>query len=510
MSAAVSSPALDGEDDTLNGSGTVQEDTEQSTAFLGTTYVIDSVESQQSHCLDYTDPKSVRYSRESSYRDDLSKCSFAMDEELIVSTPTKNSSISSQLVERSVILDETLEETVKIVESKRLVRSNSSMRRERQPKIVGAFLKKPIEVEDTSIDWIPITGKKLPRKRSFKKLLSVLTGKNRLSSKTSKLYCSQSNLQEETPKELHDSGYDEKSCSSSSLTSLVSISDLLQQQDNYETSADRRVAPVLTTFKQSSSSVDQEIGSQDNRSTGDDFSDTCSVGSKKIFLEEIPRSECRLSLGPAFPPKFVSTSLDRREPISRKKSRHVEDSLEDTLTPLTSPLPKHPFVSARDSSEGDRTPYLGKIINFHEFDKIELRRDWETWKFPSSEVVYDTPRRYLSKSEPGLNRQAALKTVSDEVVYDVPKPKIPQRPKSSVYEDALSLKRRNANFSCSPPASGFYAFPSQEEPHYATVKPRNARIKPSRELLRSVADLSSRELHNGNYYSRSIDEIRYL
>lgn len=115
---------------------------------------------------------------------------------------------------------------------------------DKTPKIVGAFLKKPIDVEDTSIDWIPITGKKLPRKRSLKKLLYSLTGKK--CEKKSKLFSSVKNLSKEK-RELQDSGYDEKSCSSSSLTSLLSITEVLLQQGNSYVEPDKRTK--LKTFR---------------------------------------------------------------------------------------------------------------------------------------------------------------------------------------------------------------------------------------------------------------------
>lgn len=124
---------------------------------------------------------------------------------------------------------------------------------DRTPKIVGAFLKKPIEVEDTSIDWIPITGKKLPRKRSLKKLLSSLTGKRSLEKK-SKLFSSQRNLYEDT-RELQDSGYDEKSCSSSSLASLVSFTEALLHQEPSYVEPKRR---TLRTFQSRNSVKEQE------------------------------------------------------------------------------------------------------------------------------------------------------------------------------------------------------------------------------------------------------------
>lgn len=127
---------------------------------------------------------------------------------------------------------------------------------DRTPKIVGAFLKEPIEVEDTSIDWIPITGKKLPRKRSLKKLLNALTGKKSLE-KRSKLFSSERNLYEE-PRELQDSGYDEKSCSSSSLNSLISITEVLLQQESSYMEIEKRGGGSMTTFKPRNSTDEEE------------------------------------------------------------------------------------------------------------------------------------------------------------------------------------------------------------------------------------------------------------
>lgn len=117
-------------------------------------------------------------------------------------------------------------------------------RNDKTPKIVGAFLKRPIEVEDTSIDWIPITGKKLPRKKSLKKLLYSLTGK-RLEKKR-KLFSSERNLNEG---EYQDSGYDERSCSSSSLTSLASITDVLSKAQREDSWLDSGRKITFKTFK---------------------------------------------------------------------------------------------------------------------------------------------------------------------------------------------------------------------------------------------------------------------
>ncbi|KAK1117368.1 hypothetical protein K0M31_016740 [Melipona bicolor] len=135
----------------------------------------------------------------------------------------------------------------------------------RTPKIIGAFLKKPIEVEDTSINWIPIIRKKLPRKKSLKKLLYSLTGKK--FNKKDKLFCSEINLSEEL-REFQDSGYDEKSCSSSSLTSLISFTEVLLQQKNSHIESNGR--STLETFKPKNKSDKKknEVSCYTNYSSG--------------------------------------------------------------------------------------------------------------------------------------------------------------------------------------------------------------------------------------------------
>jgi hypothetical protein len=109
------------------------------------------------------------------------------------------------------------------------------------PKVVGAFLKDPIDVENTPIDWVPITGKKLPRKTSLRKLLCSWSGR-----KLDKRFFSERNLYEQL-REFQDSGYDEKS-PSTSLNSLLSIAEVLLRQENssYFEFSDRN---NLKTFK---------------------------------------------------------------------------------------------------------------------------------------------------------------------------------------------------------------------------------------------------------------------
>ncbi|XP_063972261.1 uncharacterized protein LOC135160045 [Diachasmimorpha longicaudata] len=346
------------------------------------------------------------------------------------------------------------------------------------PKIVGAFLKKPIEVEDTAIDWIPITGKKLPRKHSFKKLLSILTGRS-FASKGSKLFGSQSqsNIPEENRKEHHDSGYDEKSSSTSSLKSLTSFPEVAHQQENY--GSDTYMRTGLSTF-QALKDPESSLEGPEDQNDADTFSDA-----PKIVFEEIPRSEVRLSLGPSFP---LKSFIMRQRSVSTIASEDINDlcldSDEDSLD--IPPLPKHPYISSKDVlDDSDELSLSNENVN-----QAKLRGF--AWKF-LDENWYDTPRSYLSRSEPGLcnnlNRSSNLSF--EEHVYDVPSVKLPPRPKSSVYEDALSLKRRNAYMAAAsiPSApSGYYGC-QQEEPHYATVKPRNRKIVPSQDLLRSMSDL---------------------
>lgn len=119
---------------------------------------------------------------------------------------------------------------------------------DKSPKVVGAFLKKPINVENTFIDWIPVIGKRLPRKRSLKKLLCSMT-----SGKLVKKFSSERNLNEE-PKEFQDSD-EERSCSSMSLTSLISIADVLRHQENIYLESNRR--SDLKTFKSRSKSNEE-------------------------------------------------------------------------------------------------------------------------------------------------------------------------------------------------------------------------------------------------------------
>nr|XP_031844316.1 uncharacterized protein LOC116432096 [Nomia melanderi] len=363
---------------------------------------------------------------------------------------------------------------------------------DKTPKVVGAFLKKPIEVEDTSIEWIPITGKKLPRKRSLKKLLTSWATKRTLD-KNSKLFSSERNLNEE-PRELQDSGYDERSCSSSSLTSLISITEALLQQENSYVEPERR--PYLSTFQSRNSLDEDEEGPQDtNRGVGQ---------KKKLLLTEVPREEVKLDLGPVFPSslKLLTMSLDRKYTMCEKSPSSVKYTLPRVPKhPHLSGIPKHPFVAltrTEDTAEQcEEFVVIKNDLYEVEFRKSSVGISPSSFKHKSlspassSESVYDVPRRFLSKSEPEIQKvcRGDAARGKQEPMYDVPRLRRFDRPRSSLYDDALSLKRRSLHAE-ERPAAQFYALPA-EEPHYATVKPRQHRLHRRDALLSSFQDISS-------------------
>ncbi|KAK9310688.1 hypothetical protein QLX08_000018 [Tetragonisca angustula] len=344
--------------------------------------------------------------------------------------------------------------------------------REISCKIVGAFLKKPIEVEDTSINWIPIIGKKLPRKRSLKKLFYSLTG--RKFNEKEKLFCSEINLSEEL-REFQDSGYDEKSCSSSSLTSLISFTEVLLQQENSHIESNRR--GTLQTFKPKNKSVKNvnEVPCNANHSSG--------VEEKKLVLREIPREEVKLDLGPCYPSSNVM-SLGR---IASCPSP-VHESLTELPKlpklpkhPYTPKIPKHPFVSLTKMDELEFSPNSyecrssgdsSSVIIKNDLYEVELRRSCNDLSSPSNFSStandYDVPRTFLSVNE----LRQSIQNKEEEPIYDVPKPLGFERPESNIYENVVSLKRWSAddNYEC----------------HYS--KPSNKRIYLNKTL--SLDDLT--------------------
>ncbi|CAD1468854.1 unnamed protein product [Heterotrigona itama] len=353
---------------------------------------------------------------------------------------------------------------------------------DRTPKIVGAFLKEPIEVEDTSINWIPIIGKKLPRKRSLKKLLYSLTGKKL--NKKDKLFCSEINLSEEL-REFQDSGYEEKSCSSSSLTSRISFTEV--QQENSYIESNRR--STFETFKprNKSNKEENEVFCYTNHSSR--------VQNKKLILIEVPREEVKLDLGPCYPPLSMITSLNRKMMAEKPSSPPAvyEFSTKLSKHAYVSKIPKHPFVSllkmdeSLEFSHKYRNSYdsLSVIIK-NDLYEVEFRRSCDNLlsstscrNFSSTASEYDVPRRFLSDNEILSIRQSILNS-KEEPIYDVPKPQGIERPRPSVYEDVTFLKR-----SAQMKVHDDFKF------HY--FEPRDSKIYFNDNKMRSLDDLTSKE-----------------
>ncbi|XP_043253929.1 uncharacterized protein LOC122398278 [Colletes gigas] len=352
---------------------------------------------------------------------------------------------------------------------------------DKAPKIIGAFLKKPIEVEDTSIDWIPITGKKLPRKRSLKRLLASFTSRM-TSDKKSKMYSSERNLCEESS-ERHDSGYDERSCSSSSLASLVSITEALLHQENSYAVPERRGA--LRTFQSRIPNVQDE-----DEAFFDAYSTTRKLGKKRLLLNEVSREEVKLDLGPTYPSvaSFATMSLNRRSICKKVHSPALERS---SLTkvpkhPFLNGIPKHPFVSMTKIDKFEDTSDSESVVVKNDLYEVEFRRscvDLTTTtlfsKRSSTCSDYDVPRRFLSKSETEIPKacQSFATGSHDETVYDVPRASSLERPRSGEYDDPLPLSsmKRSASMTDSI-LPDVYATPRDKTSHYATIKPRNNKM----------------------------------
>ncbi|XP_076626262.1 uncharacterized protein LOC143344267 [Colletes latitarsis] len=354
---------------------------------------------------------------------------------------------------------------------------------DKAPKIIGAFLKKPIEVEDTSIDWIPITGKKLPRKRSLKRLLASFTGRM-TSDKKSKMYSSERNLCEESS-ERHDSGYDERSCSSSSLTSLVSITEILLHQENSYVEPERRGA--LRTFRSRISNVQDE-----DEAFFDAYSTSRKPGKKKLLLNEVPRGEVKLDLGPTYPSvsSFTTMSLDRRS-ICKKVHSPVLNRSPLTKVPkhpFLNGIPKHPFVSLTKIDKFEDTSDSESVVVKNDLYEVEFRRSCvdliTTTSFSkrsSTGSDYDVPRRFLSKSETEIPKACQSFATGSHVktIYDVPRANSLERPRSSEYDDPLPLPLSSMKRSASMADSilpDVYAIPCDKISHYATIKPRNNKM----------------------------------
>ncbi|KAK0172292.1 hypothetical protein PV328_005628 [Microctonus aethiopoides] len=366
-------------------------------------------------------------------------------------------------------------------------RSNESLKRERAPKIIGAFLKKPIQVENTTIDWLPIPSPKLPsRKKSFSKIFSLLSGKKIWENNVKN---SLKNKSRKNSKESQDSGFDEKSVSPTSST-LESTSSsfrhaLLHEENNPHDTNERVIS--ISTF-QSLDPPGENIQTEE-----DTFSDNLPIDDKtKIMFEDIPRSEVRLSLGPFYPvqPKLFRKPIDRKNIIKETNEeihcQYPSNNINEHQNniPSISQLTKHSYIS--ESEEKYHSP--SRLFD-EEFNQDELQKS-ANWIFPSSYDIYDVPR-YSSISEPGMINSCDWECHTDNNLYEdihkliIPRIKILPRPKSSVYEDAQSLKRRNGGIGSifGESQADFYASPTANKPKYATIKPRKSRTLQNKEFL---------------------------
>ncbi|XP_034945576.1 uncharacterized protein [Chelonus insularis] len=378
-------------------------------------------------------------------------------------------------------------------------KSDLRKKREKSPKIVGAFLKKPIEVEETKIDWIPITNQRLPRNHSFQKIMSLLLGK-KYANKSSQFYCSV-NPTNEKVRRHRDSGDDEKTSSGSSPGSSKTCQNGTSVCQNTKPTNQQKNIQVSTFQSQSSTSKKPDKFEEDDYPTLQDLA-------KKLMLKEVPRSEVRLSLGPLFPTqaradKFVCQEATVNENEEENVSYESEEINQSLLLlplpkhPFITPLPKHPFVS---ESSINREP-SDSIMSSEQFRQIDMRQ-MLSLKYPSSEIIHDVPRNPWSISSPDIGPKDKHSNNDDS--YVLPPLRIPVRRKSCILEDAISLKRRSVDLeSALVVKSNFYACPDENQ--FATVKPRNNKVSPSQELLRSMTDDDNYQLQSPYFVNRRSD-----
>lgn len=155
--------------------------------------------------------------------------------------------------------------------------------------------------------------------------------------------------------------------------------------------------------------------------------------------------------------------------------------------PNVSKIPKHPFVSMTKMDRLRDYDAPESVIVKNDLYEVEFRRSRrETSSSASSrnsysaQSHYDVPRRFLSKSDPEISQIYRPTGTKDqaEVIYDVPRIHAIDRPRSSVYEDAMSLRRRSADLAC-----------RAQEFHYDIVRPRICKVYFNRDAIRSDSDL---------------------
>ncbi|KAK1117369.1 hypothetical protein K0M31_016741 [Melipona bicolor] len=187
-------------------------------------------------------------------------------------------------------------------------------------------------------------------------------------------------------------------------------------------------------------------------------------------------------------------SLDREMTIKEASSL---PSVYESLTklpkhPYISKIPKHPFVSLTKMDESlefsheYRSYDSSSVIIKNDLYEVEFRRSCDDLLSPSScrnfsstANDYDVPRTFLSENELLSIRQSTLNR-KKEPIYDVPKPQSIERPKSSVYEYAVSLKRRCAQMEVQDNFECHYSEPSDSKIHF-------------NDKMRSLVDLTLEE-----------------
>lgn len=405
-------------------------------------------------------------------------------------------------------------------------RSDSFKQMSSAPKIVAAKLKKPIEFDDdTEIEWIPVTNQKLPRKNSFKKLLTLLTGKKNIM-KGSKFFCSLNKSNTETKLPQRDSGYVEKSSSSSSLSSQGSTKVPASQSTRDQSKFLSKENSNISSFQQPSEDHIQKwlgLPSEENNNNNNMIADDKLINKNKMILEEMDRTEVRVSLGPFYPArsKNIFSDIKRKlkenstrasnPPNALKKSKDlINSSLISSCT--FSGAIKTPFTSTKHlkspssspKSKSPRNSLVEQKLNdsYKSFDEALSPPELPSpiWEFPSSSNYSNSTYEYLndwSQSEPHIYSatqseiRRSMMSGYEEMIYDVPRSNAPGRPKSSIYEEALSVKRRTESFDSRSitATDNFYVQPNEE---------LNINLRPKvllgQQILRSMAENETNQL----------------
>ncbi|CAG5095088.1 Protein of unknown function [Cotesia congregata] len=373
------------------------------------------------------------------------------------------------------------------------------------PKIVAAKLKTPIEFDDdTEIEWIPVTNQKLPRKNSFKKLLTLLTGKKN-PMKGSKFFCNLNKSNTETKSPQRDSGYVEKSSSSSSSLSSQGSTKAPKQHSN------------LSSFHQPSENHIQNwlgLPSEKNNNNNNMIADDKLINKNQIVFEELGRGDVRVSLGPLYPARSKNIFTDIKRKLKEnsmrsgtsnppKVSKKSKDLINSSIFSNTFkiPLTSSKYLKSSSSSlksKSSRNSLVEQDLDdsYKSFDEAISPPELPSpiWEFPSSNNSNSTYnlKNDWSQSEPQLfsvmlsetHRYTMPDCGYDDMIYDVPRSNGPGRPKSSIYEEALSVKRRTESFDSSSITATDNYFVQQIEEPSIDLRPK---VLSSQQILTSMA-----------------------